>query len=197
MEFEKVVGVGIFAIKPDDTVLTIRELISKKTSQKKAGDRSILMETVKKGEKLSDALIRLTQEEVSISGFGSWETCLNDEICRVRFDRGVWLHIFRQMVPMEAEVILGSKGGKEVDNPLWEPLSILAKYTLDAIRPGVWAAIISHINHPYPTLDPDVYQNKIYTFPSEILVKLEYRVSSSLVSSQPVFPIQQQSDYLV
>lgn len=194
---ERISGVGIFAVKPDNTVLTIQELTNKKTSQKKAGERSIPMETVKRGETFRDALVRLTQEEVSSSRFGSWESCFNDEICMVNFGRGVWLHIFRQMVPMEAEAILGSRGGKEIDNPLWEPLSVLVRYTYDAIRLGVWAGIISHINHPYPTSSPDIYYKRIVSIPDEICVRSECRVNPGLVLSQPAFLKQQQSNYLV
>lgn len=144
---EKVAGVGALVVCPDwldRGFLTVKELRTKRSTNKLAGMRSIPMETVEEGETHNQALQRMLCEEITPSIYlGS--NLDNILLCRSQLSPGIFLYSYLLEVPWPISFRLGTDT-LDVTDPMWIPrTSVLYPDPVNsfAFRPGVYETLTS------------------------------------------------------
>ncbi len=170
----EIFGVAAFIVKPPHDVLTIEEFITKRSTNKIAGQRSVPMETVEEGEDIEHALKRLLDEEIRVKPLVT-ERLTQHEICRFR-PLG---HILVRTFYLEANnlsVVLTGSEVTEVGNPEWEPITTLIGHPLGSRRyrggnrESGWSGLNFHMGKNQM---PDIYESVIDEIPSEAFDMLE------------------------
>lgn len=186
---ESVVGVGVFIVTPDNRLLTLEELTTKRVTGKIAGMRSLPMETVEAGETHEQAIERLFQEEVVVDWISASQTRIL--LCKAQLTPGVWLYSYLICVPETLTVGIGTDGGK-VANPSWiNTEDILSSQPSERrFRPGVRETIKSYLDwlaKKGNSFHPKVYFNCEDEVPQEVFDRLEREAMQTAVLSQPSY----------
>lgn len=163
---ERVAGVGALIVVPKDPdrgFLTLEELISKRSSNKLRGSRTLPMETVEPGETHADAWERLTSEEIQLQnvGYDPREVTRN-LLCKCELRPGVVLYTSVLEVPPDAAVIIGSES-QEVANLRWTSFAdVLNAPKGDlGIRPGTREVIQAYLAYME---NPMSYELRIFMY---------------------------------
>lgn len=185
---ERVVGVGAFIITPDNFFLTIRELTTKRLTGKIAGMRSLPMETVEDRETDEQALTRLFEEEVEVSGLNGLEG--KALLCRIQLTNEVWLHTYLIRVPDILHTEVGTDANK-ISEPAWININeiLKSKPSERRFRPGVRESIKSYASYLQDPagFQPDIYFRCEDEVPQEVFDHVEREAMQITASSQPSY----------
>lgn len=187
---EKVTGVGALIVCPgwmDRGFLTIKELNSKRSTNKLAGMRSLPMETVEAGETHNLALKRMFFEETIPNPWlgGLLDTTL---LCKAQLSPGVVLYSYLVEAPWQTTFSLGSDT-QDVTDPHWMPRSrVLFPENNNhfAFRPGVFETIMSY-NHRLrdpQNFEPQTFINLKNAVPDRVFDLMDQGVSQTEALSQ-------------
>lgn len=176
---EDLKGVGLFIVTPDGYFLTIEEARTKRKTNKIAGMRSLLMETIEAGETQEQAIARLliNDEEVSAKQFRTLTP--ERKLCRVQLTPGVWLHAYLIQVSGQFPVRPGT--APDARNPGWTHINdVLASSPSEQkFRPGTREVIKSYLAHKENgNQESQVYFRCEDDIPQEVFDMLERKFNS-------------------
>lgn len=163
---KRVAGVGALIIVPEDPdrgFLTLRELRSKRSSNRLIGARTLPMETIEPGETHTEAWMRLTSEEVQLQNIKyDPRKVAENVLCLCELKPGVILYASVLEVPPNVGVIIGSEsqevadlGWTRFENVLNAPAGDLG------IRPGTREVAQAYLAYK---IDPDSYMPRVYRY---------------------------------
>ncbi len=197
---ENVAGVGALVVVRGDLdrgFLSLRELRSKRSTNKVLGMRTLPMETVEPGEVRLQAWERLVKEEFHVTNFQyDPQEVVQNVLCRCELRPGVMLYASVLQIDPQAEIVAGSES-QEVADLRWTQFDdVLSAPQGDlGIRPGMREVIRSYMEYQR---DPLEYSPRTYRYselhdqiPDQIFNLLERGVSlkealfRSKLASQP------------
>lgn len=166
IEGERITGVGALIVVPEDPdrgFLTLKELISKRSTHKVAGMRTLPMETLELGETHANAWDRLTKEEIQLGNVTYDSTVVGDNIlCLCELRPGAVLHVSILEVPADAAIIIGSES-QEVSDLRWTRFDdVLNAPRGDlGLRPGTREVVQSYLAYK---MKPGDYSPRVYRY---------------------------------
>ena len=133
--------------------LTIEECHLSRLTQKIPGMRSMVYETVEPGESDQQALVRaLTVEELKLGEFTNGQSLVDQPLCKVQLNSGIWLsaYLLPVEIPRDYPLKIGTAQG-EVTNPGWNKISVATTVPKgsERFRPGNREVLTSYLSNKY------------------------------------------------
>lgn len=152
-EFEdRIAGLGILVVVPEEPgrgFASLRELRSRRSTNKLAGSMTVPMESVEVGETQAQALERLTREEIQLRDF-TYDPgrVLNSRLVTCELRPGVWVPMYLLQVPSRVDIIVGSEA-HEVSDLRWTPFEEITEAPASdlSLRPGTREAVLSYLDY--------------------------------------------------